>query len=58
MHSSASAGDLNVFREAMSNDIVLEVSNIKEWVYKTGRQVTLLEIDNAQHDIFLSGKTV
>jgi alpha-beta hydrolase superfamily lysophospholipase len=58
MHSSASAEVSTFSEEAMSNDIVLEVSNIKRIGIKLGRQVTLLEIDNAQHDIFLSGKTV
>ena len=54
MHSSRSR-ILSVFsEEAMSSDIVLNVEDIKKIGSQLGKQVTLLEIDNAQHDIFLS----
>jgi alpha-beta hydrolase superfamily lysophospholipase len=58
MHSNASAEVLTFSEEAMSTDIVLDVNNIKRIGAKLGKQVTLLEIENAQHDIFLSRKIV
>jgi alpha-beta hydrolase superfamily lysophospholipase len=58
MHSSASAEVSTFSEEAMSKDIVLDVNNIKRIGAKLGKQVTLLEIKNAQHDIFLSRKIV
>lgn len=58
MYSSASS-DISTFsEEAMVKDIVLDVSDIKRIGAKLGVQVTLLEIENAQHDIFLSRKNV
>ena len=42
----------------MSNDIVLNIEDIKRVGGKLGSGVTFLKIDNAQHDIFLSPKTV
>lgn len=58
MYSSASS-DISTFsEEAMVKDIVLDVSDIKRIGAKLGTQVTLLEIKNAQHDIFLSRKNV
>jgi alpha-beta hydrolase superfamily lysophospholipase len=58
MHSSASA-DVSIFsEEAMSKDIVLDISNIKRVGAKIGQKVTVIEIEKAQHDIFLSRKIV
>jgi len=58
MYSSASS-DISTFsEEAMVKDIVLDVTDIKRIGAKLGAQVTLLEIENAQHDIFLSRKIV
>jgi hypothetical protein len=36
----------------MSTDIVLDVNNIKNRRRGLAKQVTLLEVENAQHDIF------
>jgi len=58
MHSSRSRELSNFSEEAMSADIVLNVKDILEIGSQLGKRVTLLEIDNAQHDIFLSPKTV
>lgn len=58
MHSSASATLLKFSEEAMVKDIVLDVDDIKRIGAKLGKQVTLLEIKNAQHDVFLSRKNV
>jgi len=58
MHSSGSS-KISIFsEEAMCKDIVLDVHDIKRVGAKLGKQVTLLEIENAQHDIFLSPKIV
>ena len=45
-------------KEAMSKDIVLNIEDIKRVGIKLGDSVTLLRIENAQHDIFLSSKVV
>lgn len=58
MYSSASSNLSKFSEEAMVKDIVLDVSDIKRIGAKLGVQVTLLEIENAQHDIFLSRKNV
>jgi alpha-beta hydrolase superfamily lysophospholipase len=58
MHSSASTKLGNFSEEAMRKDIVLDVENIKERGAKLGSKVTLLEVENAMHDIFLSPKVV
>jgi len=58
MHSSDSI-KINTFsKEAMSKDIVLNIEDIKRVGINLGDRVTLLEIENAQHDIFLSTKAV
>jgi alpha-beta hydrolase superfamily lysophospholipase len=58
MHSNGSS-KLSIFsEEVMYKDIVLDVNDIKRVGEKLGNQVTLLEIENAQHDIFLSPKIV
>ncbi|WP_338813471.1 alpha/beta hydrolase [Bernardetia sp. Wsw4-3y2] len=58
MHSSASTKLSKFSEEAMRKDIVLDVEDIKERGAKLGDKVTLLEVENAMHDIFLSSKIV
>lgn len=58
MHSSASIKISKFSKEAMSKDIVLNIEDIKRVGLKLGDKVTLLRIENAQHDIFLSSKIV
>jgi alpha-beta hydrolase superfamily lysophospholipase len=58
MHSSRSRNLSTYSEEAMSSDIVLNVEDIKRIGSQLGKHVTLLEIDGAQHDIFLSAKEV
>jgi alpha-beta hydrolase superfamily lysophospholipase len=54
MHSSHSRSISTFSQEAMSSDTVLDIEDIKRIGPQLGKQVTLLEIENAQHDIFLS----
>jgi hypothetical protein len=42
----------------MIKDTVLDIEDIKRVGVKLGNKVTLQEIDNAMHDIFLSPKAV
>ncbi len=58
LHSSSSMKMSTFSEDAMSSDIVLNVEDMKRVGIKLGNQVTLSEIDNAQHDIFLSRKAV
>jgi alpha-beta hydrolase superfamily lysophospholipase len=58
MHSSKSKKMTTFSEEAMSRDTVLNVEDIKRVGATLGDNVTLLQIDNALHDIFLSPKTV
>jgi alpha-beta hydrolase superfamily lysophospholipase len=58
MHSRAFAEVSKFSEEAMYKDIVLDVTNIKRVGAQLGKQVTVVEIENAQHDIFLSRKIV
>jgi len=58
MHSSGSIRTSEYSDEIMSNDIVLNIEDIKRVGKKLGDNVTLIEIDGAQHDIFLSRKAV
>lgn len=58
MHSSGSIRIKKYVKEAMTHDIVLNIKDIKRVGEKLGDRVTLLEIENAQHDIFLSPKPV
>jgi alpha-beta hydrolase superfamily lysophospholipase len=59
MHSSHSNKKMNTFsKEAMIKDTVLDIEDIKRIGVTLGDKVTLLEIDNAMHDIFLSPKAV
>ncbi len=58
MYSSGSSKISTFSEEAMSKDIVLNIDDIVRIGKKLGDKVTLLKIDNAQHDIFLSPKGV
>lgn len=58
MHSSGSAKLFTFSEEAMRKDIVLDVEDIKKRGAKLGSKVTLLEVKDAIHDIFLSRKEV
>lgn len=58
MHSSGSVKTKKYSKEAMNNDIVLNIEDIKRVGEKLGDKVTMMQIDNAQHDIFLSPKPV
>ena len=58
MHSSGSIKIRKYSKEAMANDIVLNIEDIKRVGEKLGDSVTIFKIDNAQHDIFLSPKAV
>jgi alpha-beta hydrolase superfamily lysophospholipase len=58
MHSSSSAKLGKFSEKATRKDIVLDVEDIKERGAKLGNKVTLLEVENAMHDIFLSPKLV
>ncbi len=58
MHSSSSTKLFRFSEKAMKNDIVLDVEDIKKRGAKLGSKVTLLEVENAMHDIFLSPKMV
>jgi len=58
MHSSQS-GKISTFSDkAMSSDIVLNIEDMKRIGSGLGDRVTLLGVDKAQHDIFLSPKEV
>lgn len=58
LHSSSSAKMSKYSEEAHSNDIVLNIEDMKRIGIKLGDNVTLSSIDNAQHDIFLSRKAI
>ncbi|WP_460190109.1 alpha/beta hydrolase [Urechidicola sp. KH5] len=58
MHSSGSVKTKKYSKEVMTNDIVLNIEDIKRIGKKLGEDVTMMQIDNAQHDIFLSPKPV
>lgn len=58
MHSSGSIKTSKYSKKAMTNDIVLNVEDIKRVGLKLGDRVKLSQIDNAQHDVFLSSKEV
>ena len=58
MHSSGSANLSAFSKEVLINDIVLDVNDIKRVGANLGKRVTLLEVENAQHDIFLSQKKI
>jgi len=58
MHSSDSKKMTTFTKEAISRDTVLNIEDIKRVGATLGDNVTLLQIDNALHDIFLSPKLV
>lgn len=58
LHSSGSIKMSKFSEEAMSNDIVLNIEDMKRVGSKLGDRVTFSKIENAQHDIFLSSKSV
>ena len=58
MHSSGSVKTKKYSKEVMTNDIVLNTEDIKRVGKKLGDKVTMMQIDNAQHDIFLSSEPV
>jgi alpha-beta hydrolase superfamily lysophospholipase len=58
MHSSGSIRTSKFSNETMSNDIVLNIEDIKRVGKKLGNKVTLVTIENSKHDIFLSSKIV
>jgi alpha-beta hydrolase superfamily lysophospholipase len=58
MHSAHSSKVSKFSEEAMSKDIVLNIEDIKRVGQELGDKVTLMKIENAQHDIFLSPKEV
>jgi alpha-beta hydrolase superfamily lysophospholipase len=58
IHSAHSSKISKFSEEAMSKDIVLNIEDIKRVGQELGDKVTLMKIENAQHDIFLSPKEV
>ena len=58
MHSSNSMKISTFSKDAMSKDTVLNIEDMKRVGITLGDKVTLLSIDNAMHDIFLSPKVV
>jgi|SRR5690554_92475 len=58
MHSSNSTKISKYSEKATRQDIVLNVKDIKKIGAKLSKQVSLLEIENGLHDLFLSSKEV
>lgn len=58
MHSSGSLKINKYSKDAQLNDIVLNIEDMKRIGIKLGTNVTLQEIKDAQHDIFLSKDNV
>ncbi|MBW4720225.1 alpha/beta hydrolase [Saccharothrix obliqua] len=44
--------------EAMTADTVLDVAHMRRWAPKIGRDVTVVQVDNGLHDLFLSAAPV
>jgi alpha-beta hydrolase superfamily lysophospholipase len=44
--------------EAMRADTVLDVAQITRWAPKVGRQVTVVQVEDGLHDVFLSPEPV
>ncbi|MEV0682021.1 alpha/beta hydrolase [Actinosynnema sp. NPDC050436] len=44
--------------EAMTADTVLDVEHMQRWAPKIGRDVTVVQVDNGMHDLFLSAGPV
>lgn len=58
MYSSHSI-KMSIFsNESLSSDIILDVKDIKKFGGRLGKHVTMVSIENALHDIFLSSKDV
>lgn len=58
LHAAASDKLSSFSKEAVSKDIVLNIEDIKRVGATLGKKVTLLSINNAKHDVFLSSKPV
>jgi alpha-beta hydrolase superfamily lysophospholipase len=58
LHASASKKYATFSKEVFSKDIVLDIEDIKRVGVTLGDDVTLVKVDNALHDIFLSQKAV
>lgn len=58
LHSSGSYRTAKYSEKAMSHDIVLNIEDIIRVGKDLGKEVTLIQIKDAQHDIFLSKKSV
>ncbi|PWH87248.1 alpha/beta hydrolase [Brumimicrobium oceani] len=58
MHSSSSERISKYSEKATHQDIVLDIEDIKRVGEKLGSQVTLLEIEDGLHDLFLSKEPV
>ena len=58
MHSSKSIRTSKYSEEARTADSVLNIEDMKIIGKELGPQSTLLQIDNALHDIFLSPKDI
>lgn len=58
LHSHASSKFSDFQEEAMRKDIVLDVADIKRIGTELGSKVSLLEIVDAKHDVFLSNTKV
>lgn len=58
MHSSGSIRTKKYSKAVMTNDAVLNIEDIKRVGMKLGDHVTMVQVDNALHDIFLSSKAV
>ena len=54
MSSGATIDAREMSDEVLSNDIVLDVAQIRRWATSLGRHVTYIAVDGAMHDIFLS----
>ena len=44
--------------DAAATDIVLDVKQIAKWAHQLGRRVTVVRLEGAMHDVFLSRKDV
>lgn len=58
MHSHRSSRPTKVTNKAKTSDTVLQVKHMKEISPKLGKDVTMLEVRDGKHDLFLSKKVV
>jgi alpha-beta hydrolase superfamily lysophospholipase len=58
LHSSKSLKPKKYTPDVLKSDIVLDIEDMIEIGPKLGNNVTLVEIENGQHDLFLSAKIV